>query len=69
VNQQAAQAALRHDGNWRKSSRSGQTNSCVEVSDSLPGWVGVRDSKNPNVEPLAFHPAAWARFLNGPASR
>jgi hypothetical protein len=63
VNQQAAQTALRRHGNWRKSNRSeGQTN-CVELNSGIPGWVGVRDSKNPDGTVLAFRPAAWAAFL------
>ncbi|MFY1687907.1 DUF397 domain-containing protein [Plantactinospora sp. WMMB782] len=49
---------------WRKSSRSnGSGGACVEVSDNLPGVVGVRDSKNPSGPALAFSAPAWRRFV------
>lgn len=49
---------------WRKSSYSGGTSAeCVEVSDSLPGLVPVRDSKNTTGGVLVFGAAAWARFV------
>ncbi|KOX03943.1 DUF397 domain-containing protein [Micromonospora profundi] len=51
---------------WRKSTRSGGSGgNCVEVTDNLPGVVGVRDSKAPTGPALAFAPAAWAAFLAG----
>lgn len=38
---------------------------CVEVA-FLPGWVGVRDSKQHGAGPtLAFTPAEWDAFLAG----
>ena len=33
--------------NWRKASRSATTGECVEVA-TAPGYVVIRDSKNPN---------------------
>ncbi|MER7166714.1 DUF397 domain-containing protein [Micromonospora sp. NPDC000207] len=48
---------------WRKSSRSGAANNCVEVADNLPGVVGLRDSKDPTGSSLTFEPAAWSRFI------
>jgi hypothetical protein len=33
--------------NWRKDSRSATTGECVEVA-TAPGYVAIRDSKNPN---------------------
>lgn len=48
------------DAVWRKSSHSGSGNdTCVEVSTTLPGVVGVRDSVDPDGPRLAFSPAAW----------
>ncbi|CCH33380.1 DUF397 domain-containing protein [Actinosynnema sp. NPDC047251] len=41
---------------WRKSARSTNTNSCVEVAQGL---VAVRDSKNPDGPVLSF-PAGQA---------
>lgn len=50
---------------WRKSTRSNNGGNCVEVADSLPGVVGVRDSKDTSGPVLVFKPAAWARFIAG----
>ncbi|MDM4719591.1 DUF397 domain-containing protein [Micromonospora sp. WMMA1363] len=50
---------------WRKSSRSNNGGECVEVTDNLPGIVGLRDSKDPTGPVLAFAPDAWAAFVAG----
>lgn len=53
---------------WRKSSYSGQAQSCVEVADGMPGGVAVRDSKDPGGPALILTPAAWrtlARRVRG----
>ncbi|WP_329149300.1 DUF397 domain-containing protein [Streptomyces sp. NBC_01456] len=49
---------------WRKSSYSdGGANNCVEIADSFPGAVPVRDSKNPTGGALLFPAAAWSAFI------
>ncbi|MEU4233751.1 DUF397 domain-containing protein [Nonomuraea sp. NPDC026600] len=50
---------------WRKSTRSGGGNNCVEVARNLPGIVAVRDSKNPDAPALVFTPSEWAAFIEG----
>lgn len=49
---------------WRKSSYSdgGGTN-CVEVADSYPGLVPVRDSKTPTSRPLVISAGSWLAFV------
>jgi hypothetical protein len=49
--------------NWRKSSYSGQGNTCVEVADNVPGIVAVRDSKNPSGPVLRFSADGWQAFV------
>ncbi|WP_091302542.1 DUF397 domain-containing protein [Micromonospora halophytica] len=48
---------------WRKSTRSNGSGNCVEVTDNLPGVVGLRDSKDPTGPTLAFEPNSWAAFI------
>jgi hypothetical protein len=50
--------------NWRKSSRSGGTDNCVEVA-WVPGHVGVRDSKDPTGPILDVKATAWRAFVTG----
>jgi hypothetical protein len=50
---------------WRKSSRSGQSNgACVEVAANLPGVVAVRDSKAPAAGAHVVSRSAFAAFLD-----
>jgi hypothetical protein len=57
---------------WRKSSHSGDGNSCVELASARPGGhhperplVGVRDSQANDCSPvLEFGASAWQEFLN-----
>lgn len=49
---------------WRKSSYSGNANSCVEVGHAADGGVGVRDTKQDGHGPvLEFSPEEWRAFL------
>ncbi len=48
---------------WRKSSYSGNTGNCVELTD-LDGVVAVRDSKRPDMAMLMLTPADWRAFIN-----
>jgi hypothetical protein len=53
---------------WRKAGLSGNNGSCVEVGsgkDAYSGFIGVRDSKNPDGPALAFTPKEWTAFLDG----
>jgi hypothetical protein len=47
---------------WRKSSYSGNSGNCVEVTD-LDGNVAVRDSKDRDGPVLLFAADVWARFI------
>ncbi|MFF3442890.1 DUF397 domain-containing protein [Streptosporangium sp. NPDC002721] len=50
---------------FRKSSRSGGGDNCVEVATNLPGLIAVRDSKDPTGPMLTFSPTTWNNFLTG----
>lgn len=50
--------------NWRKSTRSGSQQECVEVGNGTD--VRIRDTKLGEASPvLAVTPAAWKAFLAG----
>jgi hypothetical protein len=49
--------------NWRKSSYSGQGNTCVEVAP-LPHGAAVRDSQNPRGPALQFSADDWQAFIS-----
>lgn len=61
-----AVAALSVATNWHKASHSGNDNGgCVEVA-TIPGWIGVRDTKlGPDSPVLAFTPHEWDAFTRG----
>jgi hypothetical protein len=48
---------------WRRSSYSGDTGNCVEVSSHDSEHVAIRDSKNPSGSVLVLDRTEWARFL------
>ncbi|HEY7591698.1 MAG TPA: DUF397 domain-containing protein [Actinophytocola sp.] len=48
---------------WRKSSRSGSGNDCVELVVARIG-AAVRDSKSPETGHLAFGGTGWNAFLS-----
>ncbi|GAA4656072.1 DUF397 domain-containing protein [Streptomyces chumphonensis] len=50
---------------WRKASASGPEHDCVEVAELPEGARAVRDSKNPEREPLRFTASEWAAFRQG----
>ncbi|QNP71348.1 DUF397 domain-containing protein [Streptomyces roseirectus] len=51
---------------WRKSSYSNNDGGeCLEVSDSIPSLVPVRDSKDPSQGSLLFPADSWAAFVAG----
>jgi hypothetical protein len=50
------------DARWRKSSRSGAQNDCVELVVRTTG-AAVRDSKNPVAGHVSFADAGWSAFL------
>jgi hypothetical protein len=47
---------------WRKSSRSGGGNDCVELAVATTS-AAVRDSKNPEAGHVALAGAGWTAFL------
>ncbi|MDQ8700920.1 DUF397 domain-containing protein [Streptomyces sp. LHD-70] len=52
------------DQNWRKSSYSnGDEGDCLEVLDTHPTTIPVRDSKNPHGPALLIPRDSWASFL------
>ena len=50
---------------WQKSSYSGQSGNCVEVTRNLSGLVAMRDSKEPDGARLVVSRETWRVFLKG----
>lgn len=63
MNQGDAVTALNQATGWFTSSRTGQGQNCVEVTIAVPGWVGVRDTKNRQAGLLALNRQQWSTFL------
>ena len=51
--------------NWRKSTRSGSNNDCVEAADLANGGTAIRDSKDPAGPVLCFSASEWRAFVAG----
>ncbi|MFJ4006539.1 DUF397 domain-containing protein [Streptomyces sp. NPDC090023] len=50
---------------WRKSTYSGGSGgNCLEVTDTHPALIPVRDSKTPLGPKLTFRAEAWATFVD-----
>lgn len=49
---------------WRKSSRSANTNSCVEVGNAVDGHAAVRDTKDRSQGYFTATPTQWRAFLD-----
>lgn len=49
---------------WRRSSHSTSGENCVEITTSVPGLVGVRDSVDPDGPKLALSPSAWRELTD-----
>ncbi len=64
MNHADAVTALTQAAGWFTSSRTGQGQNCVEVTTAVPGWVGVRDTKNRAAGLLALNQQQWNTFLN-----
>lgn len=49
---------------WRTASASGANGGCVEINDSVPGVIGMRDSKFGDKSPVAvFDVQQWDSWL------
>jgi hypothetical protein len=64
MNHADAVTALVNASGWKTSTRTSQGQNCVEVTTAVPGWVGVRDTKNREAGLLALNRQQWTKFLN-----
>jgi hypothetical protein len=66
MNHEQAHAAISAATGWYKAQASQGQNGCVEVNQTIPGYVGVRDSKLGAASPvLAFTAHEFTAFLSG----
>jgi hypothetical protein len=63
MNHPDAVIALHHAAGWFTSSRTSQGEACVEVTTAVPGWIGIRDTKNRATGLLALNHQQWTTFL------
>ncbi|MGH3784223.1 MAG: DUF397 domain-containing protein [Pseudonocardiaceae bacterium] len=63
MNHTDAVTALTATAGWKTSTRTSQGQNCVEVTTAVPGWVGVRDTKNRAAGLLAINQQQWATVL------
>ena len=47
---------------WHTSTHSGGNGSCIQVTGNLPGFIAIRDSKDPHGPKLTTTPDAWQKF-------
>jgi hypothetical protein len=50
---------------WRKSTRSNNSNNCVEVADLPGGGKAVRNSRHKDAAVLSFTDGEWEAFIGG----
>lgn len=50
---------------WKKSTYSGNSGQCVEISVTHGERVSIRDSKYPYATMLRFSPHVWSSFVGG----
>jgi len=51
-----------HPAQWRKSSRSGAGNACIEIAVLADGSRAIRDSKDQSGPVLMLDSTAWTEF-------
>ncbi|WP_405735141.1 DUF397 domain-containing protein [Streptomyces sp. NBC_01537] len=49
---------------WWRSSHSGGSGNCVEITTDVPGLIPIRDSKNPDGPVLLFTSAGFSAFVS-----
>jgi Domain of unknown function (DUF397) len=52
------------ESSWRKASSSLANGECVEIASSELGYVGIRDSKDPDGHVIFCNASSWYRFVS-----